>query len=103
MSYIDPNEGRYPYSHSYIAGTNIPEDPAKFMGQAGLAVMTISVFFFPFLPIGFIICLMAKSRSKKYGFINPPATLGITIGLVLLGIAIFIISALLIHTLIILG
>jgi amino acid permease len=103
MSYINFNENIYPYSHNYIDGTNVPEDPAKFMGQLGLAVMAISVFFFPFLIIGFIICLVAQSKSKKYGFVNPAARLGIIIGLVLLGIAFFVIMGLLINTLLIIG
>lgn len=91
MSYIDArqsNQGRTP-SPQYVSGTNRLEDPAKLMGETGLLLMVAGAIFLPLLLVGYIVCLVANSKSKKYGFVNGPARMGVVFG----GFVLFAIAA----------
>lgn len=77
------NNNQY-VNYSRIAGTDVPENPARLQGQVGIYLMIASIFFPPLLLAGYIVCILALRTSKKYGFENPTAKLGIIIGSALL-------------------
>ena len=93
MSYIDArqsNQRRTP-SPQYTPGTNVLEDPAKLMGEFGLLLMFAGAIFPPLILVGYIVCLVANKKSKRYGFVNGPARMGVGFGgFVLLVIAIIV-------------
>ena len=97
-TYTDNYKNEQP--RNYIAGTNVPEDPARLMGQVGLYLIIASLFFPPFILFGVIVSIVAYNKSKRYGFINHPAKLGVGIGIVasilILIVVIFVINIILI-------
>ena len=65
-------------------------DPGKTLGIVGLILSFVG----PASLLGFILCIVARNMSKKAGFKNTPATVGIVIGIIVLVISvIFIIIA----------
>ena len=52
--------------------------PGKGLGIAGLVVVFFSAL------IGLILSIIARSQSKRAGFANTPATVGMVLGIVLL-------------------
>lgn len=60
------------------------EDPGKIMGIIGLVL----IFFFPLA--GLIVCLIAWNKSKKAGFKNVPALIGIFLNLAFILLSVLI-------------
>ena len=74
------------------AATPAPAAPATVPGKT-LGVVGLILSFFSG-PIGLIVSAVARSQSKKAGFKNTPATVGIVIGLLsTIGIIIAIVGA----------
>jgi succinate dehydrogenase/fumarate reductase cytochrome b subunit len=68
--------------------------PATFPGKTlGIVGLILAIFF---SLIGLIVSIVARSQSKKAGFKNTPATIGIIIGIVLFVIQVFIVVGLIV-------
>jgi hypothetical protein len=66
------------------AQSPVPTAPAAVPGKTLGIVGLILAFIGPVSLIGLIISIVARSQSKKAGFSNTPATVGIVIGILVL-------------------
>ncbi|MGV8885741.1 MAG: DUF4190 domain-containing protein [Microbacteriaceae bacterium] len=62
------------------------EDPGKTLGIIGLILAFVA------WPVGLILSFVAKSKSKKAGFGNTPAVIGIVVGFIALVITIAVVA-----------
>lgn len=61
-------------------------DPGRSLGIIGLIFSVSGVFFFAVALIGAVICTVALLRSRKAGFLNKFAIVGIVVGLAFVAI-----------------